>query len=397
MAAPWWEDAAAWETGDDAVQWPSSEFWSDAAAVMRLLETPDLARIIEALKSSAIGLRGATGIEPRLRAWWVRGWDEIDAFTTEHPPRCARSVASIAVAYFTSIVATLLVNPCCASAGDPHRPLLGTCLGMIYTDAHLDDPAVDAETKRRFVGFIHRRFADASVEAYDAPTRAAVAAFRMIEESSTSDATYAALTQILKTHHLSALAKGSRRTDDELRRVALALGAQTGLTFAATVSRSDARFERTVSMLGAWMQLLDDAADVDDDVADGIETFATRVLARDGCLDAYWRLLRNLTERTVALVRATTQDGVAGASVGEAIAFGMLMIADMSRAKMAPRLRREEVVDPNVLEFYRIWRAGYEVTVQRVMLDMRMKHASLVGKLVLSICRRIRELRTQSA
>ena len=32
----------------------------------------------------------------------------------------------------------------------------------------IDDPAVDAETKRRFVGFIHRRFADASVEAYDA-------------------------------------------------------------------------------------------------------------------------------------------------------------------------------------------------------------------------------------
>lgn len=390
----WWE-TETFETGDPSVQWPSLEFWADATAVLRAIETPDLMRIVEALKQTAMALHGASGMEARLRSWWARGWDDIDAFTTEHPPRSSRSVASIAVAYFTSIVALLLVDPKHASVDDPHRPLLGTCIGMIYTDAHLDDPNVDTETKQRFVGFVHRRFSDPSVEAYDAPTRAAVAAFRMIEESSTSDATYAALTEILRTHHASALARGSPRTDEELRRVAMALGAQTGLTLAATVSQPDARLERTLSMLGAWMQLLDDAADVEDDVAEGIETYATRVLARDGCLDAYWMLLRDFTERAVAAVRDTAKHGRAGARVGEAIAFGMLMVASMSHAKMAPRLRGE-VVDANLAEFYRIWRAAYEITVQRMMLDVRMKHASVIGKVVLSMYRRFHYWKTKS-
>ena len=378
------------------VMWPSSDFWSDANAIIGGISAADVDAILHALKMSHLATAFADAttmerMETTVRKMWARGWSDIQSFTHTHPPPNPRCIASISISYFAAIVCTMLVPHKEKSVDDAHLPLLGTCIGMIYSDNYIDDPNVSSEERANYMLFMSRRFESTAVKPYDAFTHAANAAFQMVEQSSTCKETYEALRAILHTHHTAA--KGHTSDDDDAyRRLALKLGAQTGITLASVVCAESSGVWPTVALMGAWMQLLDDAADIDDDIADRIETYATRLYRRDGCLDEYWTLLRAIAEHTAANLRSMAKQ-TWGQGLGDAFAFFVLLITGMSYAKLRPRLKaRDPTIDCDAMEiFYTKWRAAYERTVVQMIREMQMRRHWLIGRLVLSVVQWIRK------
>ena len=346
------------------------------ARLARSIGPVDLSRLIELIKSGVSVDDTQRKCHAEFRTMWNYGWARIDTFLKQHPPLRPRAAATIGTAYFAATVCCLLhdvkvdVEAVC-------KPLLGVCLGMTYTDMFFDEASTTTAQKEALVKFINDRMAgDVSTQPHDAASRAADAAFALITAHAGFEHVLEALRQIIGTHHRSVLAP-----DQDLRATALKLGAQTGAAFAAIIAPGDAEFERMCQVLGAWMQLLDDAADVDDDALVGIQTHATDVLEKTGCMDSYWTLLAAVSAHAAQAIGSAADRR--GLTLGTVARYGVLFTSGLSYAKLSPRMQvldsrfdTEELVD-----LYKVWRESYETTVQSLHVsDLR----GLIGRIVAS-------------
>lgn len=378
-----WNETFAWKIS--RCDWPSGQFWKDANALLWKTRGSsfDVTFVLKALKTLE---RTSPTIETFVRAEWTSAWRVIRGFIARHRPKNPRIVSTIVVSYLCGIFCAMFDVE---SMSERLRTcLVGMCLGMVYTDDVLDDDDVPPAEKAKYSEYLQARLRDSRRQPYDAATRAATEAFEMIEANDPDGCVRRSIADIMTTHHESALRRGASDglSIDYYRTLVLKLGAQTGRVFAAVlgVPPDDPRW-KVIELVGAWMQLLDDAADLHDDKAAGIVTYATATLRCDGTLDAYWHELFVLSEDAALAVHERLSISM-GRTAADAARFLMLIVAGMSFAKMSAHLSSEvrgmfESVD-DMRAFYASWRAAYEVSVQSTS-RLVCKDASFVGRLAM--------------
>lgn len=374
---------------DYALVWPSEHFWSDANLLLQTTRNLDVIKFINQIRTSylddLLGIEGLRTVEQVLRRRWNAGWQTIQTFVAEHSISDPRGIVTIAISYICVLICSMV------SLGNNDEKfesvrdaLVGTCLGMVYTDSYIDNPCIDPGERLRYIEFLNRRFDDSSHVPYNDATRAAVAAYEMVEKHSVStDDVRHRLRVIMQTHHEMSILS----TTEDYRNQAFKLGSQTGHLFASVlgVSETDEAFD-AIGSIGAWMQLLDDAADVDDDINAEISTYASCVLQRDGNMDRYWTELRAIAEKTAVITHKCVSETI-DQNAASTIAFLMLVLTGMSYAKMSVRLttvddRFGDASSAN--KFYTTWRAAYEATVQDTIRKCNV-YDNTIGRLVWSV------------
>lgn len=352
-----------------SIEWPSLAFWKDVAVIARTYgATDDLGRLtqilVDVFACELVNKKGDhlhTSHVSTFRGMWQYGWNRIRAFVATHPLNRPRGVATIGIAYFAAIVCCLVHGVSDDAAHSLCDPLLGVCLGMVYTDTFFDDSTTTLSQKQSLIEFLNLRMGGVKPpQVYDATMKAADDAFALITGSPRGEQSLSVLRNILDTHHRCAMYAG----DDDLKTTALKLGAQTTAVFASIIRPRDKKCRRTCELLGAWMQLLDDAADIDDDIAAQIDTHATETVRKHARMDPYWDLLAAVTAHTArALGEAASLN--CGAVIGKLSQLAVLFISGLSYAKMLPRIvtidNRFDV--DSIQQLYRCWRTAYESSV----------------------------------
>lgn len=281
-------------------------------------------------------------------------------FVTRHPLLVPRSISTIYSSYGAGAFLYMLEPE--ANRLDffqkIHGVLLGISLGITYTDDFLDSTGVSRRRKVRYAKYLMAKMQDHGHRCANRDCESAEATFDMMLSAGVSQGTLEALKAILLTHHASALSPP--RADDGFLELCLRQGRECGHLL-AEAARSSHR--PLLGRVGQWFQLLDDAADVHDDIANGIRTFATATYTRTGYLDAYWSVIDEHTSAILGEIDA--QDPRRFSESLGALRRGIVCMTSLSRAKMAPDLKA--AVGADVRVFYACYREKYEDYVRALM------------------------------
>ena len=302
---------------------------------------------------------------------------------TQHQTISSRCISTITSSYICTLVCAMMTDR--TKFDDRKRKMLiGTCLGMVFSDARLDDPNITHAERDAYIKFLRLRFHDSDAISFDGHTRAAADAFSMIETNDVDNRVRPILANIMATHH-TICSKHKQSNIGQSRKHALKLGGETAHVFACILDIQNGTDEwSAIELLGCWMQFLDDAADVHDDMRNGIETYAVKTLKCDGFLDTYWEELFAMTNET-AIAVSNCISKHASTTDADIIKLGILMIGSMSFAKLYPNLQQNGsrlFSNPKpVIEFYTKWREAYERTVVGTQAVITTK-AALMGRVL---------------
>lgn len=364
--------------------WPNEEFWCQATFVVASLKHVNVEAILDNINTiiSSTALN-ATSISSFVRTEWELAWIIIKQFMNRHQTISSRCISTITTSYLCTLVCTMMTDR--TKFNDQKRKmLLGTCLGMVFSDARLDDPNITTAERDAYIEFLSLRFHDSNANPFDGHTRAAADAFSMIETNDVDNRVRPMLAKIMATHH-TIFSKHKQFNITQSRNHALKLGGETANVFACILDIQNGTDEwNALELLGCWMQYLDDAADVHDDMRNGIETYAVKTLKCDGFLNAYWEELFAMTNETAIAVHKCISKH-ASTTDADIIRLGILMIGSMSFAKLYPNLQQNEsklFSNPiPVIEFYTKWREAYERTVVSTQAVLTTK-AAVLGRVL---------------
>lgn len=365
--------------------WPGKEFWNGAVLLISTLRNIDFGVFIKQL-----GLLGEYDISTSLAAFfsaeWDMAWAHIKEFMTTFPVIPPRCVSTLCVAYLFSLVCSVISGH--KSLDNASREMLiGTCLGMVYSDARLDDATVTTVDRQKYYAFLEARFVNSDVEPFDSHSHAASTAFSMIEKHDTERRVRRSLRAIMTTHRCSVASTPNHMTIEESRIYAFQLGAETANVFASILDVQQGSPEwEAIELLGSWMQLLDDCADMHDDMRVGIDTFAVKTFRQHGSLNVYWQEMLALSNRVAVVVHACCASS-RGKATADVVQFGIFVISSLSFAKMYPLLHGShrntfDDATPPIVEFYRLWRESYERAVQMAERDILSIRPAIVGQVI---------------
>ncbi len=354
--------------------WPNGAFWTNAQIILENTP-PQIEKMLYLLLADK---PLSDNLKNEMSDMIMRGWMTIQVFVREHPPPHSRCAVDILISYICSVIGLKLAphNEAC-NAYAP-RALLGLCIGMIYTDGYLDAKDSDTSAREDLKLFMKNTLDGTLCEATTPATKAALAAFEMLGD--VDEHGMNAVKEIIQKHHTSV--NGTPKTDVELRETALELGRLTGYAFSAIINDSP-RLREMAGAMCEWLQLLDDVADVNDDIAANIETFATRTFSSNGNLDEVWKDIKVLSQNVSKNIIDISEDSI-GRVNGSAIACAVITLTCISYGNMRDRIsNRDEDVDCDGVEnFYKKWRSMYEEWVNKRLCECQPPQSTMFRKMI---------------